>query len=273
MLPPIAIVPPAAEDSLLLYAAWGCPYSHRVVAARAATGLQGHLPIVWMNDVKRESGWEIDGEEPLFGVRTMPEVYRHIDPNDGGRPSVPLLVEQSTRRIVSTVSRDMVRFISQGFGGIHETRYNLCPPRYQDRIDEITPWIHDAVTRGVYRVGLANEQEAYERECTALFAALDRLEARLTETPYLLGDVLTEADLFLFPTLARFDAIYAPLFRCSLKRIADYPALSMYQSRLFEEPLFAGSFHLDRAKRHYYLSVIHSPQGTVEFNPSGIIPL
>lgn len=32
----------------------------------------------------------------------------------------------------------------------------------------------------------------------------------------------------LFPTVVRFDAVYATLFKCSRKRIADYPNLNAW---------------------------------------------
>jgi putative glutathione S-transferase len=99
------------------------------------------------------------------------------------------------------------------------------------------------------------------------------MEARLAEQPYLVGGTLSEADLFLFPTLARFDAIYHPLFRCSLRRIADYQALSAYLQRLLADPDLEASFDLGRAKRNYFRSVIHRPDGIYEPNPSGIVPL
>jgi glutathionyl-hydroquinone reductase len=38
----------------------------------------------------------------------------------------------------------------------------------------------------------------------------------------------TLADFRLFVTLIRFDVVYYGLFKCTLKRIADYPNLQAY---------------------------------------------
>lgn len=270
---PLTIVPPAAIDSLRLYASWGCPFSHRVLAALAVTGLQAAIPVVWMRDIKREAGWEIDGHEPMIGAKNMPELYKQIDSNGTGRPSVPLLVDLQTRQIVSTESRDIVRFVTSGLGGACELQTDFCPPDAHDEIDELNLWINEHITRGVYRAGLANSQALYERECRLIFDALDQMEARLSRSNYLTGDKMTEADLFLFPTLVRFDAIYLPLFRCSIRRISDYPALSSYLARMIANPCLGDSFNIDRAKQHYFRSIIHRPNGAFEPNPSGIVPL
>lgn len=256
-----------------LYAAWGCPYSHRVVGALHVTGLVDRMPITWMRDVKREPGWEIDGSDPAFGARHLREVYSRADPGGTHRPAVPLMIDLTTGRIVSTQSPDMTRFVADGFNGLYQVKRRLNGPGLTTEIDALTPWIHDRINRAVYRVGFARDQAAYESEARALFAALDEMEARLSAQPYLIGEALSEADLFLFPTLARFDAIYHPLFRCSLRRIADYPALTAYLERLLADPDLVASFTLERAKQNYFKSVIHRPDGIHEPNPSGIVPL
>jgi putative glutathione S-transferase len=272
--PPDAIPRPAGSAEYHLYAAWGCPYTHRVLGALHVTGLADELPVTWMKEVKREPGWEIEAAtDPAFGARYLHEIYALADPGGSHRPAVPLLIDRSTRRIVSTTSRDMTRFVAEGFSGLHSVKRRLNSPDTRAEIDALTPWINDRVNRAVYRVGFARDQESYESEAHALFAALDAMEARLTERPYLVGETLSEADLFLFATVARFDAIYHPLFRCSLRRIADYPGPSAYLERLLGDPDLAASFDLGRAKRNYFQSVIHRPDGIYEPNPSGIVPL
>ena len=56
-----------------------------------------------------------------------------------------------------------------------------------------------------------------------VFGALDELDERLGETRFLSGDTFTWLDLRLFKTLVRFDPVYAVYFKCTTKRIADYP--------------------------------------------------
>ena len=110
------------------------------------------------------------------------------------------------------------------------------------------------------------QQEAYEDAFTALFAELDALEERLDRRRYLCGSRLTEADIRLFTTLVRFDAVYVGHFKCNRRRIADYPNLSNYLRDLYALPGVAPTVNLEHIKRHYYGS-----HPTI--NPTGIVPL
>lgn len=262
-----------APHNLILYAAWGCPFSHRSLAALHLLGLDSVVPVLFVEDIKREDGWRFATPDPVFGTRTLRDLYDIAAPGQDLRPSVPVLIERGRKRIVSTESLDIMRFFSTGFAGAMPVPLDLCPADRRAEIATITAFLHDRVTRAVYRVGLARDQHVYETQRRALFAAFDQLEETLTTRIFLLGDTLSEADLVLFPTLARFDAIYGPLFRCSIARIADYPALSSYLKRCLAIPSLAASFSLEHAKTNYYRSIIHRPDGAFEINPSGIIPL
>ena len=58
-----------------------------------------------------------------------------------------------------------------------------------------------SINNGVYRAGFATTQEAYEEAYDALFEALDKVDAHLSEHRYLAGNEITEADWRLFTTL------------------------------------------------------------------------
>jgi len=98
-----------------------------------------------------------------------------------------------------------------------------------------------------------------------LFDTLDVLENRLSQQEFLVGNRITEADWRLFTTLIRFDAVYHGHFKCNLRRLSDYPALSAYTNALYNVPGVAGTVRLDHIKAHYYLS---HPW----LDPSGIVP-
>ena len=133
-------------------------------------------------------------------------------------------------------------------------------------IDAINNDVYPNINNGVYRAGFATTQEAYEEAFRALFAALDRMEERLSKGRYLAGTALTEADWRLFTTLIRFDAVYYGHFKCNQRRIVDYPNLSNYLRDLYQVPGVKGTVDLDHIKRHYYGS---HPQ----INPTRIVPL
>ena len=126
---------------------------------------------------------------------------------------------------------------------------------------------HHTVNSGVYKAGLATSQAAYEEAFDALFTTLDALEERLGRRRFLLGGQVCEADVRLFPTLARFDAVYYVHFKCNLHRLADYQHLWAYARDLYQRPGFGDTTDFGQIKRHYYQTqdwinpLADSPQG------------
>lgn len=125
--------------------------------------------------------------------------------------------------------------------------------------------IYQDVNNGVYRAGFAGSQEAYTTAYERLFARLDRLTDRLTTSRYLVGNTVTEADVRLFTTLVRFDAVYHGHFKCNRQKLSEMPVLWAYARDLFQTPGFGDTVDFDHIKRHYYL--VHR-----DINPTGIVP-
>ncbi|MGD1869638.1 MAG: glutathione S-transferase C-terminal domain-containing protein, partial [Neomegalonema sp.] len=140
------------------------------------------------------------------------------------------------------------------------------PSELQGEIDAVNERVYHAVNNGVYKSGFATSQDAYEEAVTPLFETLDWLEERLTSQRYLMGSRLTEADWRLFTTLVRFDPVYVGHFKCNLRRIADYPALSGYLRDLYQHGGVAETVNMDHIKRHYY-------ESHLMINPTGIVPV
>ncbi len=268
-------IPRPTDDSRLhLYLAWGCPFCHRVLAALALTGLTERVTITWMRNIKGPGGWEISpGDDPLFAETSLRRVYERLEPDTEYRPSVPLLVDLSSNKKLSTSSSQITRFFVRGMNGAYPVDRDLAPAQTVEQIDTMNAWLHDNINRAVYTVGFASEQRDYELKVAKLFRSLDELDSRLTNQPYLLGNTITESDLYLLATLVRFDTIYYPLFRCTYRRIADYPALSDYLRRLEETDGIAATFNHALNKQHYFCSVMHVGGEALDFNPSRIVPV
>ena len=157
--------------------------------------------------------------------------------------------------------------------GAYAVKRDLCPVDLIEAIDSMNAWLHANVNRAVYQVGFANEQADYEAKVMKLFQSMDELEARLSASPYVLGNKLTESDLYLLPTLVRFDSVYYPLFRCSIRRIADYAALTEYLARLHSINRIADTYDHALIREHYFCSIMHVNGETRDLNPSRIIPM
>ena len=256
-----------------LIVALACPWAHRTLIVRRLKGLEAAISVSVVSPYMREEGWVFQPEDeggvpgatadPLFGAKRLYEIYVRAKSDYSGRVTVPVLWDKQRATIVSNESAEIIRMLNGAFdaGGP-----DLYPEALRADIDAINGRVYDRVNNGVYKAGFATTQEAYEDAFSALFAELDGLEDRLDRQRYLCGASLTEADIRLFTTLVRFDAVYVGHFKCNLRRIADYPNLSNYLRDLYALPGVAGTVNLDHIKRHYYGS--HAG-----INPTGIVPL
>ena len=122
------------------------------------------------------------------------------------------------------------------------------------------------VNNGVYRCGFAATQQAYEEAYATLHARLDALSDRLAGRRYLVGDTITEADVRLWVTLVRFDAVYHGHFKCNRSKLTELPVLWAYARDLFQTPGFGDTIDFTQIKQHYY--GVHRG-----INPTGIVPL
>ena len=187
------------------------------------------------------------------------------DPHYTGRVTVPVLRDKQRNAIVNNESADLLRMFNHGFDALTGNDLDFYPQDLRGIIDEVNDDVYDHINNGVYKSGFATEQAVYEKHVKALFDALDRMEARLADQRYLAGEWLTEADIRLFTTLIRFDAVYYGHFKCNLKRIEDYPNLANYVREIYQWPGVAETVNMDHIKRHYYYS-----HDTI--NPTRIVP-
>ena len=198
----------------------------------------------------------------------MHEIYTLADPHFTGRATVPVLWDKARRTIVNNESADIVRMLNSGFGALANDAIDLYPAVLAPEIDALNDRIYPALNNGVYRAGFATTQIAYEEAFRDVFAMLDELERRLTgRGPFLFGEALTEADIRVFVTLARFDAAYHR--RVQMQLAADR-RLSRAQ-RLREDDVQAAgvreTFNIDHIKSGYYSIKAVNPAGLVPVGP------
>ena len=253
-----------------LYVSYACPWAHRTLIYRRLKGLEAHIAISVVSPLMLEHGWTFDDfpgviPDPINNARHLHQVYTAADPDYSGRVTVPVLWDTATGAIVNNESAEIIRMLDREFDGVGASGPVFCPPELESDIDDINEYVYHNVNNGVYKAGFATTQEAYQEAVTALFAALDQLDLRLSGNRYLVGGTVTEADWRLFTTLLRFDPVYVGHFKCNIRRIADYPNLSGYLRELYQVPGVAETVHMDHIKAHYYRS-----HPTI--NPTGIVP-
>jgi glutathionyl-hydroquinone reductase len=254
-----------------LYVSLACPWAHRTLITRALKGLQDIIPVSVTNWLMAEQGWTFaSGEgvvpDPLYNSRYVYELYARADDQYSGRASVPILWDQHTQTIVNNESADIIRMLGSAFDQAGAKPGDYYPQPLRGEIDTINQRVYDTLNNGVYKSGFATTQAAYEAAVVPLFDTLDWLEDRLSQSRFLCGEMLTEADIRLFTTLVRFDAVYHGHFKCNIRRIVDYKHLWAFTRDIYQIPGIAGTVDFGHIKRHYYMS--HR-----RINPTGVVPV
>ncbi|MGB0561645.1 MAG: glutathione S-transferase family protein [Spirulinaceae cyanobacterium] len=256
---------PAAANRYRLYVGLSCPWAHRTLVVRSLKGLESVIDVVVLRASVAAGGWAFD---PVHnGCATLAQFYRQAHPSYTGRTTVPLLWDCETGTIVNNESAEIIKILNTAFNAFaKQPELDLEPDALRPEIEQWNAEIYANVNNGVYRCGFAQSQAAYDGAVNDLFATLDKLEAHLGRQRYLCGQPsqLTLADVRLFTTLIRFDAVYHGLFRCDRRRIVDYPNLWGYLRDLYQIPGIAATCDLAQTRRDYY-------QTLFPINPGGIV--
>jgi len=254
-----------------LYVSLTCPWASRTLIARKLKKLDDVISLSVVEPTLSDQGWRF-GDHPgtnrddVNGATYLHEIYTRADPRVSGRATVPVLWDKKLGTIVNNESAEIVRMMNSGFGLLADDAIDLYPAKLRAEIDALNDRIYPSLNNGVYRAGFATTQVAYVEAFNGVFAMLDELEERLSDgRDFLTGEQFTEADIRLFVTLIRFDAAYHGLFKCNLRRIADYPALSCYVGRILAIPGVRDTVSFDHIKRGYY--------SIRALNPSGLVPV
>jgi putative glutathione S-transferase len=262
---------PVKPGRYRLIAARACPWANRAIIVRRLLGLEPVLSMGLAAPVHDERSWTFDldpaGRDPVLGIHRLQEAYLARDPEYSKGITVPAIVDVTTGMFVTNDYSQMTLDLSTEWKALHRPGApDLYPEDRREEIDEVMATVFNDVNNGVYRCGFAGSQDAYEDAYHRLFSRLDWLSDRLEGQRYLVGDTITEADVRLFTTLARFDAVYHGHFKCNRSKLSEMPVLWAYARDLFQTPGFGETIDFGQIKQHYYC--VHT-----DINPTGIVPL
>ncbi|MFF5159435.1 glutathione S-transferase family protein [Streptomyces sp. NPDC000348] len=262
---------PVAAGRYRLVVSRACPWASRALVSRRLLGLEDALSLAVTDPLQDDRSWRFtldpDGRDPVLGIRYLSEAYDRRERGYPGGVSVPAVVDVPSGRLVTNDYQQITLDLATEWTALHrEGAPDLYPPALREEIDAVTDDVFRDVNNGVYRAGFATDQKEYEAACTALFRRLELLAGRLERQRYLVGDTITEADIRLFTTLVRFDAVYHGHFKCNRWKLTENRVLWAYARDLYQTPGFGDTVDFDHIKRHYY--EVHTG-----INPSGIVPL
>ena len=248
-----------------------CPWATRQVIVFKLLGLEDKISVGTVAPVRTKNGWEFSldegGVDPVLGIRYLPEIYAETEPEYTGRATVPTIVDLKTRKVVNNDYHHLTNYWESVWKPYHkEGAPDLYPIELREKIDELNVILFNDVNNGVYKAGFAQSQEEYEKAYDVLFERLDWLEERLGKNRYLFGDYITDSDIRLYVTLARFDIAYYFSHKTNRNRIADFDNLWNYSKDLYSIPAFKEATDFDTIKRGYLL-------GSHSHNPYNILPV
>ena len=261
---------PVEPGRYRLIAARACPWANRSIIVRRLLGLEPVMSMGLCGPTHDQASWTFDldpgGVDPVLEIARLRQAYLARDPDYPRGITVPALVDTGTGQVVTNDFGRITLDMSTEWAAYHRPAApDLYPERLREQIDEVNAVVFFEVNNGVYRCGRASTQEAYETAYATLFDRLDWLTERLSVQRYLVGDTITEADVRLFTTLVRFDAVYHSHFKCNRSKLTEMPVLWAYARDLFQTPGFGDTIDFIQIKQHYYRT-------QSELNPSGIVP-
>ena len=240
-----------------------CPWCHRTLLVYKLKKLSKKVEVIFLEADINSGQWIFN--EKFKGCKTLHQFYKKAEKNNIFRSTLPLLFElhNESINILSSESSQIVRIINsiKGEPCQKTLQINNCS-------QDLLRTIHSEINDGVYKCGFARNQFSYEKASKGLFEALTIIEKKLDKKigNWICGEELTYADIYLFPTLIRWELVYRQLFKCTEKEISDFKNITKWRLSFFELSNVSETCFESEWKKDYYKALF-------PLNPNQIVPI
>ncbi len=247
-----------------------CPWAHRTWLVHKLRNLESNLSLLFVKADHKAGRWKI--EPSWLGCNSLLALYQKCGAPPNHRATVPTLLDPQTPstqgpQILGNESAQLVEVLNSW--PAPQGKVDLAPKNLQEEIANWQKLLQPAVNDGVYRCGFARTQSAYNKASSELFDALSQVDQQISKQgPWICGKQLTLADIRLFPTLIRWETIYAPLFGCSAEPLWTFKNLWKWRQRFFNLPGIANTCNANAWRKDYFGALFPlRPSGIVPFGP------
>jgi len=240
-----------------------CPWCHRLTIAYTLLNLSNKIKIIFLKPNYKTGEWIFKNN--FYNCKSLEELYTKCGQTKILRATLPVLInyEEQEIKLISNESRDILGILNSGIINSSSERDLIkdCDKKLLDLINE-------DINNGVYKCGFARNQNAYIEASHKLFCALTTIEKILQDNggPWLLGNEISVGDIYLFPTLIRWELVYSILFKCTEKDIYFFKNIIQWRYKFFNLKGISKTCYYKNWLQDYY-------QAIFPLNPNQIIPL
>ena len=240
-----------------------CPWCHRTLLIYNLKNLSKKVKVIFLEADINSGQWIFN--EKFEGCETLHQFYKKAQKHNLFRSTLPLLFnfQNDQINILSNESSEIVKFLNSI--KVDSSQEALQISKCDQDLLEI---IHSDINNGVYKCGFARNQISYEKASKNLFEALTKIEKKFDKNlgNWICGEDLTYADIYLFPTIIRWELIYRQLFKCTEKEISDFKNIIKWRLRFFKLTKVSETCFDSEWKKDYYKALF-------PLNPNQIIPV
>ena len=240
-----------------------CPWCHRTLLIYKLKNLSKKVKVIFLEADINSGQWIFN--EKFEGCDTLHQFYKKAQKHNLFRSTLPLLfnLQNDQIKILSNESSEIVKFLNSI--KVDSSQKSLQISKCDQDLLEI---IHSDINNGVYKCGFARNQISYEEASKNLFEALTIIEKKFDKNlgNWICGEDLTYADIYLFPTIIRWELIYRQLFKCTEKEISDFKNIIKWRLRFFKLTKVSETCFDSEWKKDYYKALF-------PLNPNQIIPV